>query len=109
MTNLLIFTVPVDPPTNVMATMVRPRSIAVTWTPSVSPDVTGYLITYTTTASYISINDRSRSMPVGNTTSGILNNLEEGTTYTITVQSNSSDRLSGNSNAVTVATQSMGK
>ena len=109
MTNLLIFTVPVDAPTNFMATMVRPRSIAVTWTPSVSPDVTGYLITYTTDASYISMNDRSQSMPVGNITSGTLIDLEEDTTYTITVQSNSNDGLSVNSNAVTVTTQIIGK
>ena len=109
MTNLLIFTVPVDPPTNFMATMVRPRSIVVTWTPSVSPDVTGYFITYTTDASYISMNDRSGSMPVGNTTRGTISNLEEGTTYTITVQSNSNDGLSGKSNVVTITTQTIGK
>ena len=108
MTNLLIFIVPVDPPTNVMAIMVRPRSIMVTWTPSSSPDVTGYLISYSTTASYISMNDRSRRMQVGNTTSGTLNDLEEGTTYTITVQSNSNVGLSGNSGAITVITLIIG-
>ena len=97
-------------PTDVRVTSLTPRSIQVTWTPSSSPDVTGYLISYTTTASYISMNNRSRSMPVGNTTSGTLNNLEEGTTYTITVQATAgNNRRSGNSNAVTVTTYTAGK
>ena len=97
----------VDPPTNVMATVIRPRSIEITWTLSLSPDVTGYLISYTTTASYA---DSGSVMISGrSTTSGTINNLEEGTTYIITVQSNSSDGLSGNSNVATVTTQSIGK
>ena len=87
-----------------------PRSVQVTWTLSTSPDVTGYLISYTTDASYISMNNRSCSMPVGNTRSGILNNLEEGTTYTITVQAIYSDIImSGNSNEVTITTYTTGK
>ena len=98
------------PPTNVRVTELTPRSVQVTWTLSTSPDVTGYLISYTTDASYISMNDRSRSMPVGNTRSGILNNLEEGTTYTITVQATAgNNRRSGNINAVIVTTCTTGK
>ena len=109
MTNLLIFTVLVDPPSNVTATVITPRSITVTWIPSPSPNVTGYLISYTTDAPYISMNDRSQSIPVGNTTTGTINNVEEATTYTITVQSNSSDGLSPKSNVETVTTQPIGK
>ena len=108
MTNLLIFTV-IDPPTDVMATAVTPRSIMVTWSPSPSPGVTSYLISYTTDAPYISMNNRSRSFLVGNTTTGTINNVEEDTTYTITVQSNRSDGLSCNSNVKTIKTQSIGK
>ena len=96
------------PPTNVRATVLTPRSVEVTWTVSSSPDVTGYIISYTTTASYTSggsvkVNQRT-------TTRGTLNNLEEGTTYTITVQATTSDnRMSVNSNAVSVTTYTDGK
>ena len=94
-------------PTNARATMLTPRSIQVTWTPSSSPDVTSYLISYTTTASYTS--DGSVMVSGNSAASGTLNNLEEGTTYTITVQSSSSGVLSGNSNAETVTTYTDGK
>ena len=88
--------------------MLTPRSIEVTWTVSSSPDVTSYIISYTTTASYTSggsvrVNQRT-------TTRGTLNNLEEGTTYTITAQATTNDnRTSGNSNAVSVTTYTDGK
>ena len=88
--------------------MLTPRSVDVTWTVSSSPDVTGYIISHTTTASYTSggsvrVNQRT-------TTRGTLNNLEEGTTYTITVQATTSDnRMSVNSNAVSVTTYTDGK
>ena len=88
--------------------MLTLRSVEVTWTESSSPDVTGYIISYTTTASYTSggsvrVNQRT-------TTRGNLNNLEEGTTYTITVQATTSDnRMSVNSNAVSVTTYTDGK
>ena len=99
-----------SPPTNVNVPLLTPRSIQVTWTLSLSPEATGYLISYTTTASYISMNDRSGSIPVGNTTSGTLNNLEEGTTYTITVRAtDSNNRSSGSSNTVTITTYTAGK
>ena len=97
-----------QPPTNVRATVLTPRSVEVTWTVSSSSDVTGYIISYTTTASYASggsltVNDRT-------TTRDTLNNLEEGTTYTITVQATDSDNtMSPNSNAVSVTTSSVGK
>ena len=88
--------------------MLTPRAIQVTWTVSSSPDVTGYIISYTTTASYTSggserVNQRA-------TTRGTLNSLEEGTTYIITVQATTSDnRMSVNSNAVSVTTYTDGK
>ena len=82
-------------PTNVRVTVLTPRSVEVTWTVSSSPDVTGYLISYTTTAEYtsggnVTVNGR-------NTTSHTLNNLEEDTLYAIGVRGTANDgRLSGN-------------
>ena len=96
----------VNPPTNVMATVLTPRSVQVTWTQSSSSDVIGYLISYDTTASYAG---GGSVMMSGRSTTSTLNNLEEGTTYTIIVQSNSDGGLSINSNAVTVTTQTIGK
>ena len=97
-------------PTKVRATMLTPRSVEVTWTPSLSSGVTGYLISYTTDASYIGLSNRSRSMTIDNTTTGTLTDLEEGTTYSITVQATARNNLkSGNSNAETVTTQTIGK
>ena len=104
MTNL--FTYIARPPTNVRATVLTSRSVEVTWTISLSPDVTGYLISYTTDASYtsgdsVTVNGRS-------TTSHTLSNLEEGTFYTITVRANSNI---GNTNGdpVSVTTYTDGK
>ena len=88
--------------------MLTPRSVVVSWEPSSSSDVTGYLISYTTNASYtsggnVTVND-------GSTTSGSLTNLEEDTLYTITVQATTSDnRMSANSNEVSVRTYTDGK
>ena len=88
--------------------MLTPRSVEVAWTVSSSSDVTGYFISYTTTASYTSggsvrVNGRT-------TTRATLNNLEEGTTYTITIQAITNDnRMSGNSSAVPVTTYTDGK
>ena len=106
MTNLFTYTAPPQPPTNVRATVLTPRSVEVTWTVSSSSYVTGYLISYTTTASYtsggnVTVNGHS-------TTSHTLSNLEEGTFYTITVRANSND---GNTNGdpVSVTTYTDGK
>ena len=106
MTNLFTY-IATQPPTNVRATVLTPRSVEVAWSVSSSPDVTGYLISYTTTASYTSggnatVNDRS-------TTSHTLSNLEENTPYTITVRATSNDRMSVNSNSVSVTTYTDGK
>ena len=104
MTNLFTYTA--QPPTNVRATVLTSRSVEVTWTISSSPDVTGYLISYTTDASYtsgdsVTVNGRS-------TTSHTLSNLEEGTFYTITIRANSNI---GNTNGdpVSVTTYTDGK
>ena len=101
-------TVGVLPPTNVRATELTSRSIQITWSPSPSDDVTGYLISYTTTASYTS--GGNVTVNGGSTTSGTLTNLEEDTLYTITVQATTSDnRMSANSNEVSVRTYTDGK
>ena len=95
-------------PANVRATVVTSRSIQITWEPSSSSDVTGYLILYTTTVSYTS--GGSVTMNGSSTTSGTLTNLEEYTLYTITVQATTSDnRMSANSNEVSVRTYTDGK
>ena len=88
--------------------MLTPRSVEVTWDQSSSSNVTGYLISYTTTASYTS--DGSVTVNGGSTTSGTLTNLEENTVYIITVQATTSDSvMSGNSNEVSVTTYTDGK
>ena len=97
-----------EPPTNVRVVVLTSRSIQITWEPSTSSDVTGYLISYTTTALYAS--GGSVTVDGGSTTSGTLTNLEEDTLYTITVQATTSDnRMSANSNEVSVRTYTNGK
>ena len=96
------------PPINVRAMVLTPRSVVVTWKLSSSSDVTGYLISYTTNASYTS--GGSVTVDGGSTTSDTLTNLEEYTLYTITVQTTtSSNRMSANSNEVSVRTYTDGK
>ena len=88
--------------------MLTARSVEVTWDAfPPSSGVTGYIISYTTTASYIT----GGSIPVGDVsaTSYSLTNLEEGTTYTITVQATSSSGMSDNSNEVSVTTDTAGR
>ena len=106
---ILLSCIDVLPPTNVRATVVTSRSIQITWEPSSSSDdVTGYLISYTTTASYTS--GGSVTVNGGSTTSYALTNLEEYTFYTITIQATTSDnRMSANSNKVSVRTYTDGK
>ena len=91
--------------------MLTTTSVVVMWDQSPSTDVTGYLISYSTDASYISESDRMRSVMVtGHSTTNItLTDLEENTPYTITVQSNSSGRLSAPSVVVSVTTLTDGK
>ena len=101
-----------DAPTNVMATVLSPRSVRITWNPSHPlTNVTSYIIHYITNVSYTD----SGNMTVDgiNTTSGTLTDLEENTPYTITVQAVSSRGgmilLSGNSNEVSLITYTDGK
>jgi len=94
-------------PTNVRATVLTPRSVEVTWNPSSSSGVTGYLISYTTTASYTS--GGSVTVSGGNTTSGTLTNLEEDTFYTITLKATSDNGMSVNGTEVSVTTYTDGK
>ena len=95
-----------QPPTNVRATVLTPRSVVVTWTVSSSPDVTGYIISLTTTAEYTSGGNVTVS---GSTTSHTLTNLEEGTLYDIGVRATTNDgRISGIV-AVSVTTYTGGK
>ena len=108
MINFCAYSFTATPLTNVRATVLTPRSVEVTWTVSSSLDVTGYIISYTTTASYTS--GGSERVNSSSTTNHTLNNLEEATTYTITVQATTSDnRMSVNSNAVSVTTYTDGK
>ena len=91
--------------------MLTVTSVVVMWDQSLSTDVTGYLISYSTDASYISESDRMRSvMATGrSTTSVTFTNLEENTLYTITVQSDSSNGLSAPSEVVSVTTLTDGE
>ena len=106
--NIAIIFVGILSPTNVRATVLSSRSVMVTWVPSQSTDATGYIISYTATASFsdegsVTVNGRS-------TTSDTLTNLEEDTLYTITVQATTSDnRMSANSNEVSVTTYTASK
>ena len=104
---MLSYYLGISVPTNGRVTVLTPHSVEVTWEPSLSSDVTGYLISYTTTASYAS----GGSVPVdgGSTTSYTLTNLEENTLYTITVQATSDNRMSANSSEVSVRTYTDGK
>ena len=93
---------------NVNATVLTARSVEVTWDAfPLSSGVIGYLISYTTTVSYTS----GGSVTVNGVTitSYNLTNLEEGTTYTITVQATSSSGMSNNSNEVLVTTDTAGR
>jgi len=93
-------------PTNCRAAVLSPRTIKVTWDQSLTY-VTGYLISYTTTASYTS--GGSVTVNGSSTTSGTLTNLEENTLYTITVQAISNSKTSHNSNEVSVTTMTDSK
>ena len=89
--------------------MLTPRSVRVTWNPSsLLSNVTAYLITYTTNASYTS--DGNVTVNGTDTASGILTDLEENTLYSITVQAISVDGIiSSKSNEVSVTTYTDGK
>ena len=91
--------------------MLATTYVVVMWDQSPSTDVTGYFISYSTNASYISEIDRMRSVMVTgrSTTSVTLTNLEENTPYNITVQSDSSGGLGAPSYVVSVTALTDGK
>ena len=98
----------VDAPSNVSATVLTPRSVEVTWNAfPTSSGIIGYLISYNTTASYTSGGDVTVN---GMSTSRyILTNLEEYTSYTITVQTISNNGTSDESIEVLVTTYTASK
>ena len=82
--------------------MLTPRSVEVTWNTFHSSCITGYLISYSTSASYtsggnVTVNDT-------NQTSYNLTNLEEYTEYDMIVRIISNIGTSNNSNGVTITT-----
>ena len=87
--------------------MLTPCSVEVTWTPSSSPNVNGYIISYITTASYTS--GGSVMVNGSSATNYIVDSLEEATTYTITVQATTTNISSCSSNKVQVTTYTDGK
>ena len=89
--------------------MLTPRSVRVTWNPSsLLSNVTAYLITYTTKASYTS--DGNTTVNGTDTASVILTDLEEYTLYSITVQAISvNGTISSKSNEVSVTTYTDGR
>ena len=104
------FNVVILPPTDVTAQVVTSHRIHVTWKPSSSSHVTGYLISYVyiTNASYTS--GGNVTVDGGSTTNGDLINLEENTLYNITVRATSSNKVVNNhSNEVLVRTYTDGK
>ena len=86
--------------------MLTPRTIEITWDQSTFPDVTGYLISYITNASYTRGGNETVN---SSTTNFILNNLEEDTPYTITIQTIYNITFSTNSDEVLVTTYSDSK
>ena len=104
---MLSFYIGTTVPTNVGATILSPRSIKVMWNPSSLLGITGYIISYTTNASYTS--GGSVTVNGGGTTSYILTNLEEDTHYVITIQATSNSIISPSSNKVSVVTSADSK
>ena len=93
-------------PTNVKATVLTPNSVEVTW--DQSPDVTGYVISCTTTALYAG--GKNVIVSDGDTTNHTLTDMVENTPYVVTVQAISKDgRQSDSSNEAFITTQKAGK
>ena len=74
----------------------------ITWELSPSTNVTGYLILYSTNASYA--DGGSVTVHGIDIRSHTLTNLEEDTFYTMIMQATSNDGISANSNEVSVRT-----
>ena len=92
---------------DIRVTVIKPRSIMVAWDQPSSTIITGYLISYSTTALYTS---GGNVMVTGRSTTTVtLTNLEEKTPYTITLQIDSNGVLSPPSDVVSVTTLTDGK
>ena len=93
-------------PTNIKATVLTPNSVEVTWVQL--SDVTGYLISCTSTASYAG--GKNVIVNGGDNTRYILMELVENTPYDITVQGLTGDDRKGLcSEKVSVKTSTTGK
>ena len=85
--------------------MLTPNSVKVTW--DQSPRATGYLISYTTTASCAG--NKDARVDDGETTTHILINLVENAPYIITVQAlTGTGRYSDQSTSVSIITPKAG-
>ena len=81
--NCHVIIIALPAPTNVKATVLTCNSVEVTWDQSL--EATGYLISYTSPASYAG--GKNVMVNSGDTTSFTLTSLVENTSYVITVQS----------------------
>jgi len=99
------------PPDDVDVTVTSPHSVEVKWDPSSSLDANGYRITYTTTASYISMSSRTGNEVVDGraSRSHTITGLEEDTLYVITIQTRTNNGFSVDSDNVPVTTWTSGK
>ena len=97
----------IDPPNNVKVTVLTPNTIEVSWDPILSEEVSGYYITYNTSAAYVSGNNIT--IHGYNVSKALLNSLEEDTSYNIHVQSISENKVSTPSNMVSASTWTAGK
>ena len=103
---LCIINVGLTAPPNVKATVLTANSVEVTW--DQSPDVTGYLISCTSTASYAG--SKNAIINGGDITSHTLTKLVENTPYDIIAQGLTRDgRKSERSTEVSIITQKTGK
>ena len=91
-----------DTSIDISAVVLTPRIVEVTWNAFHSSCITGYLISYSTNASYTS--DGNVIINDTNQTSCNLTNLEEYTEYYIIVRVISNIGTSDNNNGVTVTT-----
>ena len=92
-------------PINVKATVLKPTKVEVSW--DRLSDVTGYLISCTSTASYAG--NKNVMLNDGDSTTHTLTDLVENTPYDITVQGLTSDsRKSDHSIEVSITTQKAG-
>ena len=104
--HIYVIDVGLPAPINVKAEVLTSNTVEVTW--DQSPDVSDYLISYTSPATYAG--GKNVIVNGGDTTSKTLRNLVENTIYVITVQGLTSDgRKSDHSAEVTITTQKDGK